>query len=70
VANRFSIRPRQIICWFLREISPRWLSLNSLFQSLPKLDQSPLPALQGYLPTDGLVPNSQRYVIGPESWRR
>ena len=41
--------------------------LDSLFQSLPKLDQSPLPALQGYLPSEGLVPNSQRYVVGPES---
>jgi hypothetical protein len=46
---------------------PQVGELGSLFQSLPKLDQSPLPALQGYLPTEGLVPNSQRYVIGPES---
>ena len=44
---------------------PQVAELGSLFQSLPKLDQSPLPTLPGYLPADGLVPNSQRYVVGP-----
>lgn len=38
---------------------------EALFQTLPKLDQSPLPALRDYLPTDGLIVNSERYVIGP-----
>ena len=44
---------------------PQVADLASLFQSLPKLDQAPLPTLPGYLPTAGLVPNSQRYVVGP-----
>jgi len=44
---------------------PQVAELDTLFQSLPKLDQSPLPALPGYLPAAGLVPNSQRYVVGP-----
>jgi len=44
---------------------PNVSELNSLFQSLPKLDQAPLPTLPGYLPAAGLVPNSQRYVVGP-----
>jgi hypothetical protein len=44
---------------------PQVAELGSLFQSLPKLDQAPLPTLPGYLPTTGLVPNSQRYVVGP-----
>ncbi len=44
---------------------PQLAELGSLFQSLPKLDQSPLPTLPGYLPAGGLVPNSQRYVVGP-----
>jgi hypothetical protein len=44
---------------------PQVADLGTLFQSLPKLDQSPLPTLPGYLPTAGLIPNSQRYVVGP-----
>jgi hypothetical protein len=44
---------------------PPAADLAKLFQSLPKVDQSPLPALEGSLPPGGLVPNSQRYVIGP-----
>jgi hypothetical protein len=39
--------------------------INGLYQTLPSLDQSPLPALSGYLPEKGLVPNSERYAIGP-----
>jgi hypothetical protein len=44
---------------------PTVSELNTLFQSLPKLDQAPLPTLPGYLPAAGLIPNSQRYVVGP-----
>src|SRR5262249_37407197 len=44
---------------------PTTAELEGLFQKLPKLDQSPLPALVGYMPTDGLAPNSERYVVGP-----
>ena len=39
--------------------------LERLYQSLPKLDEGPLPALTGYLPSQDLVPNSERYVTGP-----
>jgi hypothetical protein len=39
--------------------------IDALVQTLPKLEQSPLPALSGYLPDKGLVPNSERYVLGP-----
>jgi len=39
--------------------------INALYQTLPSLDQSPLPALSGYLPDQGLVPNSERYITGP-----
>jgi hypothetical protein len=48
-----------------RKHKPQVAELEVLFQSLPKLDQSPLPALRGYLPSEGLVPNSERYVTGP-----
>jgi hypothetical protein len=44
---------------------PKFAELEPLLQNLPKLDQSPLPALKDNLPTEGLVPNSERYVIGP-----
>jgi hypothetical protein len=39
--------------------------IQPLFQGLPKLDQAPLPALKDNLPSGGLVPNSERYVVGP-----
>jgi len=39
--------------------------IDALVQILPKLEQSPLPALSGYLPDKALVPNSERYILGP-----
>lgn len=44
---------------------PEVSELEELFQHVPRLDQSPLPALRDYLPSEGLIPNSQRYVTGP-----
>jgi hypothetical protein len=41
-----------------------WIPLRS---QLPRLDQSTLPVLPGYLPAGNLVPNSERYVLGPAS---
>ena len=41
-----------------------------IYASLPKLEQSPLPALMTDLPLAGLVPNSERYVVGPVSLDR
>jgi len=41
-----------------------------MYATLPKLEQSPLPALMGDLPRDGLVANSERYVVGPVSLDR
>jgi len=46
---------------------PKPEELASLFDTLPKLEQSPLPPLMDYLPTENLVPNSERYIIGPAS---
>jgi hypothetical protein len=34
---------------------------------LPRLDQSPLPTLPDYLPSQNRIPGSERYVIGPAS---
>jgi len=44
--------------------------IDALYQTLPSLDQSPLPALSGYLPGDQLVANSERYVTGPAGLQR
>jgi hypothetical protein len=45
-------------------------ALTEIYDHLPKLEQSPLPALLGNLPPDGLIPNSQRYIVGPVSLDR
>ena len=50
---------------FFQGYKPTVAEINGLYQTLPKLDQSPLPTLSGYLPENKLVPNSERYVMGP-----
>ncbi len=47
------------------DYKPSVAEIDGLVQTLPKLEQSPLPALMGYLPDKGLVPNSERYILGP-----
>jgi hypothetical protein len=44
--------------------------IDALVQTIPKLEQSPLPALSGYLPDKGMVPNSERYITGPVALQR
>lgn len=39
--------------------------LDALTGSLRNVDATVLPVLPGYLPSDGLVPNSERYILGP-----
>lgn len=46
---------------------PQVEQIGALIQTLPNLDQAPLPALKDYLPVENLVPNSERYVVGPVS---
>jgi hypothetical protein len=46
---------------------PPAAELSQLYTQLPRLEQSPLPALIGFLPSEGLIPNSERYVLGPVS---
>lgn len=43
---------------------------KELYARLPQLEQSPLPALMTFLPLPDLVPNSERYVVGPVSLER
>ena len=44
--------------------------MASIYENLPQLEQSPLPALMTLLPKEGLVPNSERYIVGPVSLER
>ena len=49
---------------------PEQNDLELLFAQLPQLDQAPLPALAGYIPQEGLIPNSERYILGPAALAR
>jgi len=49
---------------------PPAASFAELYARVPKLDQSPLPALLANLPPEGLIPNSERYILGPVSLDR
>jgi hypothetical protein len=45
-------------------------TLEPFYKQLTNLENSPLPALLSYLPTDGREPNSERYILGPVSLQR
>ena len=49
---------------------PGQAELNQLYDQLPLLDQSSLPLVIEALPADGLIPNSERYILGPVSLLR
>jgi hypothetical protein len=49
---------------------PAQADLQPVYAQLPKLEQSPLPALLSFLPSAGLIPNSERYVLGPVALER
>jgi hypothetical protein len=44
--------------------------LPAFYNQLPKFENSPLPLLSKALPADDLVPNSERYLLGPVSLQR
>jgi hypothetical protein len=48
---------------------PKPEELNHIVGTAPRYSQSPLPTLPKYLP-DGAAPNSERYIVGPESLAR
>ena len=49
---------------------PEQDDLPAFYSQLPKTEHSPLPALSGYVPDAGLIPNSERYILGPVSLER
>jgi hypothetical protein len=44
--------------------------LTALTLKLPQMEHSALPALADFLPSEELIPNSQRYILGPVSLDR
>jgi len=44
--------------------------LTTVIQGLKQVDNSPLPALADYLPSQDLAPNSERYIEGPAGLQR
>jgi len=44
--------------------------LDALVQGLNQVDNSPLPSLAGYMPSQQLVPNSERYIEGPAALQK
>ena len=44
--------------------------LNGFYNQLPKFENSLLPLLSQSLPPEDLVPNSERYILGPVSLQR
>jgi hypothetical protein len=49
---------------------PPAADFEAMYAQLLKLEQSPLPILMSYLPQAGLIPNSERYILGPVSLDR
>jgi hypothetical protein len=41
--------------------------LQEFYSILPRMETAPLPVLSTYLPPEHLVPNSERYILGPVS---
>jgi hypothetical protein len=48
---------------------PTRAQLDAALESLPNKRDTSLPAILTFVPRNGLVPNSSRYILGPESLR-
>jgi hypothetical protein len=49
---------------------PEPAELTAMFDGLRNVDDTSLPPLTGYLPSQNLVANSQRYITGPNSLQK
>jgi hypothetical protein len=49
---------------------PNAMELAPVLDSLKDVDASPLPTLASYLPSESLVANSERYIIGPAALQK
>ncbi len=50
-----------------RGLTPDRALFKAITDQLQQVDQTPLPTLPNYLPVQGLVPNSERFIVGPRS---
>ena len=50
--------------------TPEPVELTALLDGMKQVDTTALPALVTYLPSAGLVPNSERYIVGPTSLQK
>jgi hypothetical protein len=46
---------------------PKVAEMGPMLMALPRVDQSPLPSLPDFLPSENLISGSRRYVVGPAS---
>ena len=46
---------------------PSTEELAPVLDGLASVDGTPLPTLPGFFPSQGVIPNSQRYILGPSS---
>jgi hypothetical protein len=53
--------------FYLQGHKPGAEDLQRLYLTLPRFEQSPLPAFAGFLPSENRIPNTERYVGGPEA---
>jgi len=51
----------------LEKFRPDTDTFNQILIALPRLDMSAQPTLPGFLPKEGLIAGSERYLIGPAS---
>jgi hypothetical protein len=51
-------------------LRPKAEEVNLFLVHAPRYEQSPLPTLSGFLPENGLIPGSERYVLGPVGLER
>ena len=54
----------------IRGYQPPAAQMTEVADQLPLVEKAPLPTLPDYLPTQGRVPNSERYVLGPDGLAR
>jgi hypothetical protein len=50
-------------------LPPSRAQLDAVLNALPNKRDTSLPAILTFVPRNGLVPNSSRYILGPESLR-
>lgn len=54
----------------LEGYKPTATELSPILDGLRDVNTTPLPVLPGFLPSQGLVPNSERYIIGPATLKK